>query len=54
VRQRAAFELNCAQPLDVIPIVTTEIQAGQQVAKVYVRGDYASGWVLNSSDAAPR
>ena len=64
VRQRAAFGINCPQQLDVIPIVTDEIQAGQQYAKqigvagcghrlVYVRV-YPSGWVLNSSDAAPK
>jgi hypothetical protein len=64
VRQRAGFELNCPS-VEVIPIVTVEMEAGQQYAKqvgvtgcghrlVYVRGDYNSGWVLNSSDGAPK
>jgi hypothetical protein len=65
VRQRAAFELSCpSEQLQLVPLMTKELEQGQQVAHqigvtgcghrlVYVL-DYSGGWVLNSSDAAPR
>jgi len=62
VRQRAAFELNCPEQLQVIPIVTDDFEGGQLAKQigvtgcghrlVYVRA--SAGWVLNSSDAAPK
>ena len=62
VRQRATFELNCPEQLDVIPIVADDFEGGQLAKQigvtgcghrlVYVRSP--SGWVLNSSDAAPK
>jgi hypothetical protein len=66
VRQRAAFELSCPpDQVDVQPIVTMDPGAKYDWAKqigvtgcghrlVYLRGDYSSGWVLNSSDGQPK
>ena len=65
IRQRASFELNCApEQLQIIPVITSEWGVDhQQIATqigvagcghrlVYVQTQ--SGWVLNSSDAAPK
>jgi hypothetical protein len=65
IRQRASFELACPpEQLQIIPVITSEWGLDhQQIATqigvagcghrlVYVQTQ--SGWVLNSSDAAPK
>jgi hypothetical protein len=62
IRQRASFEIGCNE-LEIVPLVT-RTEAGHTWAKqvgvsgcnhrlVYVK-DSVGGWILNSSDAAPK